>query len=45
MSPHTFGADPPVSANGLGCPTTTGRMTGHGTSTTMTVRPFPRVRS
>ena len=19
MSPHTFGADPPVSANGLGC--------------------------
>jgi len=45
MSQHTLGADPPVSPNGLGCLTSTGRMTGHRTCTTEMIRPFPRVRS
>ena len=45
MSQHTLGADPPASASGLGCLTRTGRSTGHETSTTVQIRPFPRVRS
>ena len=45
MSQHTLGADPPVSAGGIGCLTGTGRMTGHRTSTAVQIRPFPRVRS
>ena len=45
MSQHTLGADPPVSANGLGCLTRTGRITGQATSATVQLRPFPRVRS
>lgn len=45
MSQHSLGADPPASALGLGYLTRTGRRTGHGTSTAVQLRPFPRVRS
>lgn len=45
MSQHTPGADPPVSASGLGYLTRTGRRMGQATSATVQIRPFPRVRS
>ena len=45
MSQHTLGADPPVSASGLGYLTRTDRRTGQATSATVRIRPFPRVRS